>query len=1088
MKKINLVYVNPQGIMGKITSLNSVAKTTDAHIIALAETKLGKTPPNTPGYKWINGYRKPGAGGVALLIRDDIKHLTKEETDLENQDQEIRWLRLTNGRNTTYIGIYYGPQEKVSREEADRQYSQITSQIIKLQKKGEIILVGDFNAKLEINNTIVRQEQSKNGEYMQRMLEETNMIPKSTQADIGHWTRVKRKDTNERSVIDYVLVSEGVEQSIKHIEIDEIGACRLKGKEESDHNTITIELNLEYKNKVITETIYNTKNKRNWESFNEELAKNYELNEPQTYQEFEDLIKRTMEKTLKKVTIKKGQYKPKLTEKAKQLKAEKKLTRKEFEKAPAHQKSTKLDTYVQKQKELREELEHMEKLMVEAKINKLIQEGGIKSDRFWKIRKQILNKTKQQDDYDTITEEGKTLTESEESKEYIASFYENLYQAREGTPEYEQWTEHIREKVKEIEENMETIPAEPEFTTKETLKVLRSLKIGKAPGPDGIPNEALKAFNAQTIEIYRCEMNKILKTMNIPPQWTEGNLKRLYKGKGAKGKCSNERGITLASNVGKMFERLINNRLSPEVNMSDAQAGGMKGRATVDHILILKELVHIAKCERKKTTLTYLDVTKAYDKAWLDAILYVLHKQGIKSRLWKIVKDLNSNLRTTIQTKYGPTRQIHIKDSIRQGGVLSVTLYALMMDEIAKDLKETELGIKIPGSDLRIPCLLWMDDVVLAETETEKSQELLNNTNHTSKKYHIEFGMPKTKYLRTGKNKDQIELKLGDSTIDETDKYTYLGEVNNKNMNLKDQIKIIESKVEAAYQTLIAIAEDQNFKDIKMECVWKLVQTCIIPIITYASETWEPNKGEMKKLNQILDKILKRILMTPEATPREALYIETGLLDIERIMDVKRLNMMARLNRNKSELMAAVLNNPECKWMKRTKEIMNKYGLEPEDLTGTKDKSKIEINQSVSLHFKIKMTQDKEERSKLKFFLEGKSAWKPEEPAEYMTKLTRKQASVIFKARTRMIKVKGNYKNGFPDLTCRACKTEPETQMHVLNECKNLHSQNPTSTNNSDNPDQPEKNDIFSEDPEALRATSMEISDIYENLTTFCDK
>ena len=113
-------------------------------------------------------------------------------------------------------------------------------------------------------------------------------------------------------MIDYVLVSEKIEKSIKHIEIDEIGAYRLKGKEETDHNTITIELNLEYKNKVITETIYNTKNKRDWESFNEEIVKNYEQNEPQTYHEFEDLIKSTMEKTLKKVTIKKGQYKPKL--------------------------------------------------------------------------------------------------------------------------------------------------------------------------------------------------------------------------------------------------------------------------------------------------------------------------------------------------------------------------------------------------------------------------------------------------------------------------------------------------------------------------------------------------------------------------------------------------------------------------------------------------------------------------------------------------------------------------------------------------------------------------------------------------------
>ena len=1086
LKNINLLYVNPDGIMGKIPSLNSVAKTTDAHIIALAETKLGKISPNTPGYHWINGYRKSGkGGGVALLVRDDIKHLTKEETDLEDQDQEIKWLKLMSGRKTTFIGIYYGPQEKVSNEEADRQYSQITSQIIKLKKKGEIILMGDFNAKLEINNNIVSQKQSRNGEYMQRMLDETNMIPKSLEADIGHWTRVKRKDTKERSVIDYVLISEGIVNSIKHIEIDEIGACRLKGKEETDHNTIMIELNLDYKTKIITETIYNTKNKSNWKSFNDELTKSYELNEPQSYSEFEELIKTTMDKTLKKITIKRGQYKPKISEKAKQLKSEKRLTRKEFKNAPPHQKLAKLDAYVQKQKELREELEQMEKLMVEAKVNKLIQEGGIKSDRFWKIRKQILNKSRQQDDYDTITEEGKTLTEPEETKEYVASFYENLYQAREGTKEYEQWTEHISKTVKEIEKNIETMPEEPEFTTMEILKVLRSLKKGKAPGPDGIPNEALKAFNPQIIELYRCEMNKILTSMEIPPQWTDGNLKRLYKGKGVKGKCSNERGITLASNVGKMYERLINNRISPEVNMSDAQAGGIKGRATVDHILILKELVHIAKCERKKTILTFLDVTKAYDKAWLDAILYVLHKQGIQNRLWKIVKDLNSNLKTTIQTKYGPTRQIHIKDSIRQGGVLSVTLYALMMDEIAKDLKETVLGIKIPGSDQKIPCLLWMDDVVLAETKTDKSQDLLNNTNHTSKKYHIEFGMPKTKYLRTGKSNDEIELKLGDSTIDETDKYTYLGEVNNKNMNLKDQIKSIASKVEAAYQTLIAIAEDQNFKNIKMECVWKLVDTCIIPIITYASETWEPNKGEMKKLNQILDKILKRILMTPAATPREALYIETGLLDVETVMDAKRLNMMARLNRSKSELMATVLANPECKWIKKTREIMNKYGIEPEDLTGPKEKTKFEINQSVSLEFRRKMTKDREERSKLNYFLEGKVIWKPEEPAEYMTKLTRKQASTIFKARTRMIKVKGNYKNGFPDLTCRACNIEPETQVHVLNECKKLHPDNSTSTKNSD---QLDKNDLFNENPDALRANALKICEIYENLTKDCDK
>ena len=44
---------------------------------------------------------------------------------------------------------------------------------------------------------------------------------------------------------------------------------------------------------------------------------------------------------------------------------------------------------------------------------------------------------------------------------------------------------------------------------------------------------------------------------------------RFYKGKGKKGKCSNERGITLGSNMGKLFESKV-------VNISDAQAGDKK--------------------------------------------------------------------------------------------------------------------------------------------------------------------------------------------------------------------------------------------------------------------------------------------------------------------------------------------------------------------------------------------------------------------------------------------------------------------------------------------------------------------------------
>ena len=37
--------------------------------------------------------------------------------------------------------------------------------------------------------------------------------------------------------------------------------------------------------------------------------------------------------------------------------------------------------------------------------------------------------------YDPITEEGNMLEDEDKAKEYIAQYFDNIYQAREGTPE-----------------------------------------------------------------------------------------------------------------------------------------------------------------------------------------------------------------------------------------------------------------------------------------------------------------------------------------------------------------------------------------------------------------------------------------------------------------------------------------------------------------------------------------------------------------------------------------------------------------------------------------------------------------------------
>ena len=104
-------------------------------------------------------------------------------------------------------------------------------------------------------------------------------------------------------------------------------------------------------------------------------------------------------------------------------------TKKEFNNATNENKYAKLQHYLNTQKELRLELEKFEREKVEQRINAIIKHGGAGTDHFWKIRKKILSKGKDEK-YDLITEEGEHITDPQKSKDYIADHFEERFQAR----------------------------------------------------------------------------------------------------------------------------------------------------------------------------------------------------------------------------------------------------------------------------------------------------------------------------------------------------------------------------------------------------------------------------------------------------------------------------------------------------------------------------------------------------------------------------------------------------------------------------------------------------------------------------------
>ena len=104
--------------------------------------------------------------------------------------------------------------------------------------------------------------------------------------------------------------------------------------------------------------------------------------------------------------------------------------------------------------------------------------------------------------------------------------------------------------------------------------------------------------------------------------------------------------------MGKYFERLINNRIKDEIRMTEAQAGGQAGKSIADHINILNSIINHSKRNKKQNLyIAFLDVTKAYDKAWLNAIMYTVHKNRLEGKNWKIVKELKQQSNSKSKNK-----------------------------------------------------------------------------------------------------------------------------------------------------------------------------------------------------------------------------------------------------------------------------------------------------------------------------------------------------------------------------------------------------------------------------------------------------
>jgi hypothetical protein len=102
----------------------------------------------------------------------------------------------------------------------------------------------------------------------------------------------------------------------------------------------------------------------------------------------------------------------------------------------------------------------------------------------------------------------------------------------------------------------------------------------------------------------------------------------------------------------------------------------------------------------------FIDLEKAYNK--------VSRKHKVSIKYITLIKDMYDNIMTSVRTSDGDTNDFSINIGLHQGSTLSPYLFALVMDEVTRDIQGG-----IPW------CMLFADDIVLVdESRTRVDQKL----------------------------------------------------------------------------------------------------------------------------------------------------------------------------------------------------------------------------------------------------------------------------------------------------------------------------------------------------------------------------
>jgi len=178
---------------------------------------------------------------------------------------------------------------------------------------------------------------------------------------------------------------------------------------------------------------------------------------------------------------------------------------------------------------------------------------------------------------------------------------------------------------------------------------------------------------------------------------------------------SNYHMIALISHVSKVMLKILQARLQQNMicELPDVQAGFRKARGTRDQIANICWIIEKAREFQKNIYFCFIDYAKAFDCVDHSKLWKILKDKGIPDHLICLLRNLYAGQEATVRTGHGTTDWFQIGKGVRQGCILSPSLFNLYAEYIMRNagLDEAQAGIKIAGRNINN--LRYADDTTL---------------------------------------------------------------------------------------------------------------------------------------------------------------------------------------------------------------------------------------------------------------------------------------------------------------------------------------------------------------------------------------